>query len=634
MSSEESVFVADTAFLDPAVIAARRLISVFPRVRGDGAFRDTADGLLRRSQLLSSYFDEVAPRLYPLFRPSMPAAGTAIGYFVRPVLVTIATVFLDRAVRVLHRRRQSAGGRAATVDPITTMPWLRSIGHSWHINQDLVQRIAAALGTSPGPRFAPNEYLEYPQDDRQPNLSFRPHPSGLLAPGAKLLAKGISLAARIPNPRARFVSKGLGYDDYYAARRGAYGPLGWLRAEANKPRLEAGTKDLGLRRTLSTTTGAVLRDSFSELFRQQASYATLDEAEQLGCAFANLFIEWFPTSFLEALSVNLKTVGATLQGSQVAGIVGAELSSDVGHFECATARLAGKVVIGVQEGGRYGYLEDLAVVGQTQYPLFDKLITWGWTRIDDHLPQCETLPLPCPKFSERPLAGNYAVTAARGGSGARDILFMSSLFNRFPHVSTSGVPRADFLDETTDAQEGLIRALHERGFTVDHKPYAMRFVDLYPEHYSRLAAAGGGSYRLIRSRQKGLTEALIKSCRLLVWDQIGTGTLECFTANIPSLVFWPRIYARETSWARPLIKALEVAGVVHTDAAALADEAQRYLSDPVRWMSDAPRCQAIQDFCDQFARVDSQWHRTWKRALLGGVANRDPFPSHSKQAQL
>ena len=39
------------------------------------------------------------------------------------------------------------------------------------------------------------------------------------------------------------------------------------------------------------------------------------------------------------------------------------------------------------------------------------MITWGWTRIDDHLPQCETIPLPAPKLSEQPFKANYLKNA-------------------------------------------------------------------------------------------------------------------------------------------------------------------------------------------------------------------------------
>jgi hypothetical protein len=46
-------------------------------------------------------------------------------------------------------------------------------------------------------------------------------------------------------------------------------------------------------------------------------------------------------------------------------------------------------------------------MGQSEYALYDKMITWGWTHIDDHLPQCDTTPLLNPKLSEKTLKPNY-----------------------------------------------------------------------------------------------------------------------------------------------------------------------------------------------------------------------------------
>ena len=146
-----------------------------------------------------------------------------------------------------------------------------------------------------------------------------------------------------------------------------------------------------------------------------------------------------------------------------------------------------------------------------------------------------------------------------------------------------------------------MRAIKDAGLTISHKPFNMRFVDLYPEHFHRLEVAGGSnSYRLLKSKHKGLTVKLIKTCRIVLYDQIGTGTLECFTSEVPTMVYWKRIWSRETPWAKDLVSALEQYGVVHSDADSLAKEIKTYLADPEEWMNNPRRKRAIQNFCKSF----------------------------------
>ena len=160
-----------------------------------------------------------------------------------------------------------------------------------------------------------------------------------------------------------------------------------------------------------------------------------------------------------------------------------------------------------------------------------------------------------------------------------------------------------------------MRSIKDAGLTISHKPYSMKFVDLYPTHYSRLEIAGGSCYRLLKSTHKGLTIKLIKTCRILLYDQIGSGTLEAFTSEVPTIVYWKRIYSREAPWAKKLVADLEQYGVVHSEPATLAQEIKTYLADPEVWMNNYGRKQAIKAFCQNFALTDPRWYDKWKEFL-------------------
>ena len=617
MLNQQVLFVADTAFINSTTIKQHNLLSVFPMKEGDGAYRASLDNLLERSKLQSVYYDTLLSKLIPVFSANMLAAGSESKHFVRPVIVTVTSLFVDRCLRVLHRIRQQHGRNIAVfaVEPMGDIQWLSEINQSWRLNQEIIQRIMRALSIEKVHIFDLENYPEYPNEHKQRNLLFRPQQPGISGIVIKILSRYYNLLLRIPSSKARFQNFGFGADNYYLFTRGLLGPLGIIQKPL-KIEFEPSVRSTKLRDNLLAEIKEIVRPHFELLLSQLDPCIQRHELSSLSKAYAHILIDWFPIAFLEGLSQNLKKITACSNTANIVGIIGHDAVSDVGYLTGASARLAGKLVIGVQHGGHYGYIEDMSIVGQFEYSFYDKMITWGWTHIDSHFPQCETIPLPCPKLSEQPLKANYLRSAKRLSVNASDILFLSNLFHRFPHVSTCGQARVDFIDEITSAQEDLVRTIKNAQLTMDHKPYSLRYVDLYPEHYRRLGAAGGANYRLLKSTQKGLSVDLIKTCRIVLWDQIGSGTLECFTSDVPTIVYWKHIYSREAPWARRLIADLERCGVVQTDAGKLAQEIKTYLSDPEGWMANKERKEAIQAFSQKFSLTDPCWYESWKHQLF------------------
>jgi putative transferase (TIGR04331 family) len=108
---------------------------------------------------------------------------------------------------------------------------------------------------------------------------------------------------------------------------------------------------------------------------------------------------------------------------------------------------------------------------------------------------------------------------------------------------------------------------------------------------------------------------LIKTCRILLWDQIGCGAIEALTSDVPTIIYWKRIDSREVPWARELFATLEQYGIVHSDTDTLVQEIKIYLTDPEAWMNNEARRQAIKAFCQKFALTDPRWYEKWKTFL-------------------
>ena len=618
MPNQQSLFVADTAFIEPHTIDKYNLLSVFPRKKGDGAYRGSLDNLLQRSKLQSAYFDTLLPELVPIFENYIPSAESEVKHFIRPVLVKLTSLFVDRAIRVLHRIKQCEDNSFSVVSvaPIECFQKLTEIDQSWHLNQDLIQRIMLALGLEKVRVFDKENYPEYPNEYIQPNLIFVPQQPGLAGVITKLLSQYYKVLHYLPSRKARLLSHGFGTDSYYLVKRGFFGLSGDFQKFV-RLKLTPSEINTELRESLSKELEGVVTPHFKLLLSKIDP--PMGESEQvfLSKAYMKIFVDWFPVGFLEGLASNLEQARKSLNMGSFEGLIGHDMVSDSGYFSGAATRLAGKTVIGVQHGSHYGYLEDNFQIGQFEYYFYDKLITWGWTNIDDHFPQCKTIPLPNPKLSEQPFKANYLRTVTSPKANKRDVLFLSDIFHRFPGISTCGQVRVDFIDDITNSQESLTRAISNAGLTLDHKPYNMRFVELYSEHFRRLETAGGSGYRLLESRHKGLTVNMLKTCRIVLFDQIGCGALECFTSEVPTMVYWQRINARESLWAKELIAELESCGVVHQNPNELAQEIKVYLADPEAWMNNKNRKQAIQEFCKVFAWADKKWPSLWRKCLEG-----------------
>jgi hypothetical protein len=622
MTDRTTILVADTAFVPKPTLEAHNMVSVFPMTKGDGARRSTLDELLERSQFQADFFETVLPELVSVWKPFMPEAGEEAQYLLRPFLVTVTSLFVDRYLRFIHRLRQLQNWPVvvAAVEPKSSMQGLddfNMVSPSWQFNQEIIQRIATGLGYTSLPVFTPNAYPEFPRQYVVPNLLSWPPPN-FWGKVVCRLERGYTALGRLFKRTGRIISVGLAYDENHMIRRGLYRPFGLFRHFVGSPQLGLVAKNEELRRNLKIALKPIAKQTLPLLIGKLDPAFDSNHRESIAEIWLKMMVDWFPTGYLEGLKANLEGFRPSFDTNPAAAVMGAQLASDLGLLQCIAARQSCKFVIGVtHSAGHYGYIEDLSSVGQKEYSLYDVMLTFGWTQIDKHLPQCRTLPIPCPKLSEKPLQADYLSRKAMSHPGKRDVLFLSNLFHRFPHISTCGHARVDFIDQITESQEVLMHSLGEAGLSIDHKPYNMRYVDLYPEHYHRLEMAGSSGYRLIESKQKGLSVDLIKTARIVLWDQIGSGVVECFTAGVPTMVYWQRIYSRELPWARELLAELERCGVVHTDPDLLVSELGVYLADPKGWMADRMRVHAIKNFCYMFARTDLNWPTVWKRELAG-----------------
>ena len=243
------------------------------------------------------------------------------------------------------------------------------------------------------------------------------------------------------------------------------------------------------------------------------------------------------------------------------------------------------------------------------------MITWGWNKIDDHFPKCKISILPVPFFSDIKKKKKIKKILLKNNSAKADFIYFSNKIQRFPQVSTCGQSRIDFIDEYKNQLETLFSQSSKHNLQAIHKPFNKNTMDLLDNHFKKLKKIGGNNYLLFDNTNKGLSEEALSSANIIVFDQIGTGTLECFNMEIPTLVLWQRICSREVHWDETLFLELEKNRVVHRSINSLLDEIENYKIDPEIWMNNLERKESIIKLCNKYGNSDEGWTEKWKSLL-------------------
>ena len=332
-----------------------------------------------------------------------------------------------------------------------------------------------------------------------------------------------------------------------------------------------------------------------------------------------LYHEFFqaslPLQFLEGFEGNYVSAQKALQPFKVSALLFSSAGGTRSSFVVGTARSLGFKIINAQHGGHYGYLKDVSVILEDEWPMCDVFLTWGWTRLPNHpaINNLITKPLPSPWLSERKF---YWKDIVIGGPKPFDILWMPNMMKRFtgsPQGASSS--RRDVIDEFSNSMIDFVKNAAKSKIKLYCKPYNPTTVHLMATTYDSMHDIGGEFFVCADRFDKGLTYELLNKCKLVLWDQPGTGFMECMACKIPTMILWPRIYCEEEAWCVDDFNYLEEVGLIHRTSKSLINEIQQFLIDPVAWMSDSQRKLAVQSFANKYALTDDQWWKTWRKYL-------------------
>jgi len=624
-SKTKYILVADLFNFSKKEIKEKNLISVFPVKKGDGAYRFKYNELFDRSKNQTTLLDNLINEIEPFFKKLPGNSHIDNKVLLYPFITVTFSLLLDRFVRVKERIKSHPNNleilefnKPININNLGDIISLSS--RDLFFNQIIINKILDCYGFKKTQKKI--KFTKIINNTKTKNYNFHENFNKLTF--KNLLNKVHILCDRYFPSNSNLLCTSLAYDEFYLRSSGAYGKFGFLtRIDTNKISNDTirSKKNIKLRHEISNEIKEVLFKNFFNFFKKHKTNLSSIDVNNFINIWLNLFFLWYPEDFIE----NTYSIHNNLQPSilkNCKGILTTEVHSNETLLLCALLKKNKKKIIGVQHGaGYYGYINDWSVAAHFEYYLYDYFLTNGWVKFEKHLPSTTPLPVPSPRLSNLKSILNLEFfhtlkefLTGQSKPNKRDILYMPSIFHRFPHASTNGHPRIDYIDDINKLQIDLILDLME-SFSIDYKPYNCLQFDLQKDFKQKLHQIEANNFQILDLSMKGLNSFLTRRYSLILWDALGSGAIECFVSGVPSLIFWNKLYSAPSTFSKNIIKGLEDSGIIHSDLNSLRAEILKFKENPCMWRKNYQSNKFIKIFCDNYAKTDQEWASKWRLAL-------------------
>lgn len=340
------------------------------------------------------------------------------------------------------------------------------------------------------------------------------------------------------------------------------------------------------------------------------------DSDVLAENLVNFLIKYIPLSSIEGFSQYFNEYNNLIKNKKFTAVFSTNFAQGVEGLALISAAKKNNIPsIGSQHGGHHGYIENHIIGKECEYKIVDYYVTWGWKDLSDGIiDHGKILNLPSPWYSERILEWR-----ALGGEKSiyiddkkYDLIFMPNKIYPFTPSPTGGHLTGNHLNLYCRFFKALVTELHNNNIKILHKAYGTTTLNLMPctikllnKRYSKLFHS---EYNL----EKGISLDLIKRGNVLLWDQPGTGFLECLVLGIPTFVIWSNIFNRSEINSQKLFKDLIDVGIIHHETPTLIKSYLDFKKNKKEWWENDLRQNAIKKFIKYYANTDYNWADIWR----------------------
>lgn len=340
------------------------------------------------------------------------------------------------------------------------------------------------------------------------------------------------------------------------------------------------------------------RNYLNSSFQFDFSQLCLDLPTSFLATLSSFVFNVFPAYLLESIEDNLKNFSDYLTIPK-ANILSSSLTNSHSLFLSYLSKLSFLDFHGMQHGGLYSYTYNF-IRDIYEPSLVDTFYFRGLSSNNF---------LPSPRLS---ILNRHPIRF-KLPSQATSVLYLSALQHRFDSISLYGNNTFDFIASFRSYHAQLISILCSVFPKVVEKLYSDITYRSCSEHYNELLLTLPG-YSLYSRRQKGLSPNLVKNFSLLVWDHIGTGTIDCFVQGIPTIIYMPNTY--HSLQVSSTIQQLIETGIICLSFHQLQSSLTLFSSSPQSWIQCTRRKQAIQAFLVDFSYPDPCFLSKWNQLLI------------------
>lgn len=268
----------------------------------------------------------------------------------------------------------------------------------------------------------------------------------------------------------------------------------------------------------------------------------------------------------------------------------------------------GAQLLGVQHGGNYGSL-DLMPSEDHETEITDRYYTWGWNRNNCH---ADVRPMPAAKLIRR--------VQQVPNNSARDLLWV-----------TTSAPRYLLMHPFSPEDFETYLSWQSR-FLAALAPQWRDSLRLRPHYEDN----GWNLVQRLKSQAPGLRvegwqqpfSSSLAQCRLYVCDHLSTTFLEALAVGKPTVLFWDEKSNVVRPQAQPYYQQLRDAGILFHSPEAAAAALQQAAVDVEAWWNQPMRKQAVEIFCQRFARTSPDSLQEWEQEFRQVLASREGQACH------